>query len=118
MRAISAFVMAALIGLSQPALAECVGKYPNIVCFSDSGDVWTPQGYYSGFSSSPSGGSKIARYPNAAATRPDSEPAENSDTSGEMAVLQPSTQSGNAWVLTPQSSGGATVLGRQGAGGP
>lgn len=111
------YAVAVVIGLSQPALAECFGRYPNLICISDSGDVWTPQGYFSGRSSASSGGSGIARYPNATAAEPPpasaprSRATGNSGAAGATAVLQPSAQGGNAWVLKPQGGDGATVLG-------
>jgi hypothetical protein len=116
-RVISGLAAALLVGLAQPALAECIGKYPNMTCVSNSGDVWTPQGYGSSGSYYRSGGSKLSKYPNGSAAGPGGQPAANSNTSGKTIVLQPSAQTGNARILTPQSSGGATVLRGSGSGG-
>jgi hypothetical protein len=112
MRAIFSVVAVVLIGLSPAASAECFGKYPHMTCVSNSGSVWTPQGYYGGYSnrsgySDKSDGAKIARYPNSGAGQADQAAA----PSGKTEVLQPSAQSGNAWVVTPATSNGATVLG-------
>jgi len=107
MRAICGFVAAALIGGSQPALAQCFGEYPATVCVSSSGDVWTSGGGYYRYTNRPP---RIAKFPNASGARPNSAPPASAGGMGETVVLQPSAQSGNAWLATPSSSGGATVL--------
>jgi hypothetical protein len=109
-RTILGFVAVALIGLSQPAFALCLGKWPNVICISDSGRLWSPKADLRGFSYKP-GSPKIARYPNAAAAPAQDATSASSGGTAVTEVLQPSAQTGNAWVLTPQSSGGATVCG-------
>jgi hypothetical protein len=111
MRAILLVLAMVLIGLSEPAAAACFGKYPNMTCVSDSGDVWTPEGYYSSYSDNDRG-SKIARSPSAGGGSWHDDPATQSGT-GKTELLQPSAQTGNAWVVKPQSEDGAIVLGRQ-----
>jgi hypothetical protein len=113
MRAIFFMSAMALIGLSEPAAAECFGKYPAMTCVSNSGDVWTPQGYYSSYSDKDRG-SKIARSPSAGGGSWHDDPATQSGT-GKTELLQPSAQTGNAWVVAPATNNGATVLGGAGS---
>ena len=87
-----------------------------MTCVSNPGDVWTSQGYSSSGSYYRSGGSKLSKYPNGSAAGPGGQQAANPNTSSKTIVLQPSAQTGNAQVLTPQSSGGATVLRGTGSG--
>lgn len=96
---------ALLVGLSRPAMAQCMGKGANRICIYEDG-VWTPAGFIP-FPEKPSGPSK---YPNAASSGPrGSRAPTTAATTGETVVLQPSAETGNAWVLAPQSnSDGAT----------
>ena len=116
MRRISGLVVVAVsFGLSQSAMADCFGSGIGRVCVSDSGDVWANgyyNGYYGGYNRS--NGYGTARIENRAAGSQGS--TQNSTTPGVTAVMTPSAQSGNAWVATPQGSGGAVVLGTGGAG--
>jgi len=43
--------------------------------------------------------------------------AEEPATNGETTVLQPASSTGNAWVLTPQTTGGGLVLQSTGSAG-
>jgi hypothetical protein len=116
MRTVSGFAVAAsLIGFAPPALAECFGKYPATMCVSDYGDVWVSSGgdtngggYYRNYSYRPRG--FIARSPSAGTGGAGSTPSANWGATGVTTLMKPSAQTGNAWVVTPSSSGGATVL--------
>jgi hypothetical protein len=114
-RAVSGFAVAALIGFSSSAGAECFGKYPATMCVSDYGDVWVSSGggyygggYYGSYSYRPR--DFIARSPSAGTGRVASTPSANWGATGVTTLMKPSAQTGNAWVVTPSSSGGATVL--------
>jgi hypothetical protein len=117
MRAASLIISAAIVvGLAQPAKAECFGRGQSVVCIDENGEVWTPNGGSSDDYDARNKRSKsppIAKYPNAAAG-PETKPA----PPGETGVLRPSGESGNAWIMKPQGSGGATVLSGQGSAPP
>ncbi len=103
MRIVAVVAATLLVGLSLPATAQCMGKYPSEICVYDDG-VWTPAGYLR-FPKKLAGPSK---YPNATSAGPsNSQAATNEPAAGETGVLKPSAETGNAWVLTPQN-GGAT----------
>ena len=106
--ALSLMTVALLIGLSHPAFAECYGEGLGTVCIDENGESWTAVDDYFG---DKSGGSKIAKYPNASAGSWNSSPAPPPDPNAKTIVLTPGNQSGNAWVVTPQSNGGAAVCG-------
>jgi hypothetical protein len=78
-----------LLLLTQPAFAVCIIRGGVRSCVRDS---------------------KYPKYPNATQKLEESRMPENPEATGETAVLQPSAASGNAWVLTPQDTSGATVL--------
>jgi hypothetical protein len=104
------FAVAIGIVLSQPAMAECAGSYPAMMCVSKEGDVSYYGGYYGRYYSySRQKGYGTARISNPATN---SQAKPQTSASGVTTVLQPSAQTGNAWVVKPQDSGGATVLGQ------
>jgi hypothetical protein len=96
MRVILGFVAVLMaVVASQPALAVCVIRGGATNCTGD--------GNYH-------------KYPNATQKYETDTPAENPETDGQTAVLQPDGSTRNAWVLTPESTGGATVLNGASAG--
>jgi hypothetical protein len=90
MRVISAFMaISMLLVPAQTAFAVCIIRGGVSTCFRDS---------------------RYPKYPNATQKRGERTAPENTEAIGETAVLEPSASDDNAWVLTPQTTDGATAL--------
>jgi hypothetical protein len=113
---IGVMFVSSLFVLPGAGLARCYGSGPGTVCISDYGEVWSHDYYSGGYGYGGYGyggygqqrGYGTARIDNPATYKA---PAPNSGPPGVTGVMQPSAQTGNAWVVQPQSSIGAAVLG-------
>ena len=108
MTALCVAAMAAAFCASLPALAECYGNWPALVCIDTQGNgdtyVFTPGGSFHN-----RGDNGTAKYPNARAAPAANSPAVGPDANGASAVMRPGSQDGGM-VMTPQSPKGGTVL--------